>query len=173
MIGLDRRVEHWIVIHRVAALDDVFIWLSRVGTNGLVWIVLGAVAAVALRRPVILLLVVVVDVVADVSASGLKEVVGRPRPDEAHRLVDASGFSFPSGHAATSFACALVLAVAIPRLAALFLALAAAIAFSRLYLGVHYPLDVAGGAALGLAVATALLLLARGRRGSPAAPPRG
>lgn len=168
MIGLDRRVEHWIVTHRVAALDDVFVWLSRVGTLGLVWIALGAAVAVVLRRPAILLLVVAAELAADLSAAGLKGIVGRPRPDEAYRLVDASGFSFPSGHAATSFACALVLAVVIPRLAVLFFALAAGIAFSRLYLGVHYPLDVVGGAAVGLAVATALLPLVRARRGSPA-----
>jgi undecaprenyl-diphosphatase len=173
MIGLDRRVENWIVNHRVAALDDLFIWLSRLGTLGLVWLVLGAVIAVALRRPAIFLFVVGADLIADLAATGLREAVGRPRPDEAHRLVHASGFSFPSGHSTTSFACALVLAVLVPRLAVVFIALAMAIAFSRLYLGVHYPLDVLGGAALGLAIATALLLLVRGRRGSRAGPQRG
>ena len=172
MIGLDRRVESWIVNHRVAALDDLFIWLSRVGTLGLVWILLGIVIAVALRRPAILLLVLAADLMADLTATGLRDAVGRPRPDEAHRLVDASGFSFPSGHSTTSFACALVLAVLVPRLAVVFFTLAAAIAFSRLYVGVHYPLDVLAGAALGLALATALLLLARGRRGSRAGPQR-
>jgi membrane-associated phospholipid phosphatase len=99
----------------------------------------------------------------------LKELIARPRPDETNRLVDASGFSFPSGHAATSMACALVLAVLVPCLAAPLVVLAAAIGFSRLYVGVHYPLDVLGGALLGLAVATALLLLARAPRGSRAA----
>ncbi|MGH3018144.1 MAG: phosphatase PAP2 family protein [Gaiellaceae bacterium] len=74
---------------------------------------------------------------------------------------DASTSAFPSGHAATSFAAAVVLALALPALAPAFLVLAAAVSFSRLYVGVHFPLDTVGGADLGLAVATALLLLVR------------
>jgi undecaprenyl-diphosphatase len=173
MTGLDRRVEHWVVTHRVAQLDQPFVWLTRAGTHGLVWLVLGAAAAVALRRPQILLLVLAADVIADLASAGLKELVGRHRPQDSHALVAPPGGSaFPSGHAATSFACAAVLAAAMPRLAAPLFVLAAAIAFSRVYVGVHYPLDVLAGAALGIAVATALLLLARARRGSrPARPP--
>jgi undecaprenyl-diphosphatase len=173
VIGYDRRSEQWVVTHRVAPLDDVFVWLSRLGSYGLVWIVLGAVAAIVLRRPWMLLLVLAADLLADLTSSGLKAAVDRPRPADGHRLMSVSGSSFPSGHAAISFACAAVLAVAMPRLAVPLFVLAAAIAFSRVYVGVHYPLDVLAGAALGLAVATALLLLARARRGSRPAPPAG
>jgi undecaprenyl-diphosphatase len=67
--------------------------------------------------------------------------------------------SFPSGHAATSFAGATILAFAFPRLAPLLYVLAAAVGFSRLYLGVHYPLDIVGGAVLGVLVALALRFL--------------
>jgi membrane-associated phospholipid phosphatase len=77
--------------------------------------------------------------------------------------------SFPSGHAATSFACALVLARFAPRLTIPLFILAALIAFSRVYVGVHYPFDVLAGTALGLAVATALpRLLGALRRLRPA-----
>jgi undecaprenyl-diphosphatase len=80
--------------------------------------------------------------------------------------------SFPSGHAATSFACAYVLARAAPRFAILFYVLAALIAFSRSYVGVHYPLDVIAGALIGLGVARALRwLLEALQRSRPARTP--
>ena len=69
-------------------------------------------------------------------------------------------FSFPSGHAAAATAVAVSVALAQPFLAALVLPLAALIAYSRIYLRVHYASDVVAGAVLGVAgalVATKLL----------------
>jgi undecaprenyl-diphosphatase len=114
---------------------------------------------------------VVAVAVADWAALGLKALVGRPRPPlryaEPKTLVPLPhDGSFPSGHAATSFAAATILSFAAPRLAPAFFLLAAAIAFSRVYVGVHYPLDVVGGAALGVLVAISLRLLVRARRRS-------
>ena len=160
MIDLDRRLDRWVIEHRAGPLNDVFVWLSRVGTYGLIWIGIAAVLAVVLRRPRLFLLVLAADLAADAVATGLKYAIGRERPHTSHLVHVPGNPSFPSGHAATSFACAFVLAVAVPRLAVPLLVLAAAIAFSRVYVGVHYPLDVIGGAAVGLLVATALLLLA-------------
>jgi undecaprenyl-diphosphatase len=102
---------------------------------------------------------------ADGIAGLVKLAVGEKRPNLPDPLVPVPhSHSFPSGHTATSFAAAIVLTALVPRGAPFFFLLAAAIAYSRLYVSVHYPLDVLGGAVIG--VATALLLLAVVRRRS-------
>jgi undecaprenyl-diphosphatase len=121
------------------------------------------------RRWGALWLTLIAVALADWSATGLKALVDRDRPPADYPRPKAlvpvpHDASFPSGHAATSFAAATVLTFAFPRLAPGLYVLAAAVAFSRVYVGVHYPLDVLGGAALGVLVATALRLLVRGRR---------
>jgi membrane-associated phospholipid phosphatase len=69
--------------------------------------------------------------------------------------------SFPSGHSTTAFAAAAAIAVARPALRPWALALAATVAFSRVYLGMHYLGHVAAGALLGSAIGVGFVLLAR------------
>ncbi|MDQ5820829.1 MAG: phosphatase PAP2 family protein [Actinomycetota bacterium] len=164
MIQLDRQLERFVVLHRVEWLDWLFVGLSRIGTLGIVWIALAALVAALIRRPPVLFITVAAVATADLLAFALKTIVAVDRPPERYATPDPlvrvpTDYSFPSGHTATSFAAALILARAVPRRAWLFYALAAAIGFSRIYVGVHYPLDILGGAVLGLLVATALLRL--------------
>jgi undecaprenyl-diphosphatase len=97
----------------------------------------------------------------------IKGVVERSRPPAAidlQALIGVPGSSsFPSGHAMTAFAAAGAIAVLAPRLRVPALALAALVAFSRVYLGVHFWLDVLAGAALGLAIGFAVARLFRSR----------
>jgi len=163
-VSVDRHVERWIVGHRVAALNGLFEGLSWIGTFGLVWVAIAVVLAVVWRRPRLVVLVLGADAAADLSAAILKLLIPRHRP-RVHVLGPVlHDHSFPSGHAATSFACAAVLSAAAPRLRLPLFALAVLIAFSRLYDGAHFPLDVLAGALLGTGVATALLRLAAARR---------
>jgi membrane-associated phospholipid phosphatase len=117
------------------------------------------------RRPWIFVAVLCADVAADLLSYGTRDWIDRRRPPlvypEPKPLVHVphSG-SFPSGHSATAFACATVLAWYDRRLAVPAFVLAAAIAWSRVYVGVHWSLDVLGGAVVGVLLATALLMLA-------------
>jgi undecaprenyl-diphosphatase len=108
---------------------------------------------------------------SDALGSQLKVLIARPRPCQALETVRLlvrcpSSFSLPSSHAVTSFAYAtplFVLTRPFLRLAwrLMPVVLATAVAFSRPYLGVHYPSDILAGALLGAAVAGALCLTVR------------
>ncbi|MFL5953653.1 MAG: phosphatase PAP2 family protein [Gaiellaceae bacterium] len=167
----ERHLEHWIVGQRVGWLDDFFIALSWIGSLGAVWVAIALAVAVAWRRPSVLLMVVAADAAGDLVSNVGKALIPRHRPFEHQLGPPSSTHSFPSGHAATSFACATVLAHYVPRLRVVFFVLAALIAFSRVYNGMHYPSDVLAGSILG--VLTALLLLAAVRLRSRRAPRSG
>jgi undecaprenyl-diphosphatase len=176
---LDRSLFVWVVEHRVGWLDPVFVSLSVVGYAGLVWIALAFPIALLARRNGAFALGLTAACVwsADLIALGIKAATGRPRPVEtipqADKLIGVTvGQSMPSGHAATSFAGAVVLACLLPRAAPFVFVLAAAIAFSRVYVGVHYPSDVLAGAALGAAVGLAGIGLVRALRSTSADRPR-
>jgi undecaprenyl-diphosphatase len=130
--------------------------------------VLALVLCAFYRRWGVLGLTLIAVALSDWSAAGIKALVDRERPPlryaEPKTLVRVPHDpSFPSGHAATSFAAATMLSFAFPRFAPALLVLAAAVAFSRVYVGVHYPLDILGGAVLGSLMAIAIRALVRVR----------
>ena len=136
------------------------------------WIAIALVLALFWRRWGVLLMTTLAVLVTDLAARGLKDVFDVERPSQRYAfpkplLHTARDPSFPSGHSATSFAAAAVLTSFAPRAAPLWFLLALAIGFSRVYVGVHYPLDIVGGAVLGVLVAIALRRLVGVRRRSP------
>lgn len=155
-LALDHALRAWVVGHRIGALDGVMWTLSLVGRGGLVWIGI-AVVLIALRRLdrlAALPLVAALLLAMLVTDHLIKPIVGRPRPFVSTPQVAVigdppGGSSFPSGHAANAFAGACVLSLVAAEPVVLWWALAFAIAYSRVYLGVHYPLDVTAGAIIG------------------------
>ena len=96
----------------------------------------------------------------------IKPLVGRLRPPLSGipvivRAPYGGKLSFPSNHAANMFAAAAVLSAAYPSLTPLFYCAAVIVSYSRVYVGVHYPLDVIGGAVLGSLIAFIAIRAAR------------
>ena len=144
-------------VRALAHAPDRVRWVrrySRLGEHGAVWLVLGLLgsAADAERRGRWVRATAVVGAAYLLSTS-IKHAIGRRRPvieDLPHLMATPTGLSFPSSHSTSSFAAARAFGSLLPR--GPLLGAAAAMAFSRLYLGVHYPSDVAAGAALGTAI---------------------
>jgi decaprenylphosphoryl-5-phosphoribose phosphatase len=137
LLRLLRTRGHWPALERAAR------GYARAGENGALWLALAALARD--RRAIRVVLT------ALIANTVIKQVVRRPRPDLGPELPPVastiSSLSYPSAHAATSFAAAGALGASVPLYTA-----AGAMALTRPYLGVHYPSDVVAGAVLGWAV---------------------
>lgn len=149
-----------------ALFNVVMPFVSNVGDNGLLWLFFALLLYLfgpkMRRTSFLMLLALFISFV--LGEEILKHIFQRPRPflslEGVNLLVATPGsFSFPSGHAANAFASSLVVARKIPRLARLALLTAVVVAFSRVYVGVHYPLDILGGALLGALCARFVLRL--------------
>lgn len=140
-----------------AVFNVVMPIISYAGENGLIWLVVAVLLYLFGPKPrrTVFLMLLALFFSFLLGEEILKHIFQRPRPflslEGVNLLVTMPGsFSFPSGHAANAFASSLVVARKIPRLAWPVLLLALTMAFSRVYVGVHYPLDVLGGVLVGI-----------------------
>jgi undecaprenyl-diphosphatase len=141
-------------------LQSLFLWASVIGRGGTVWLVLGLVAwfVTPAKRGAVWRLALSIGLSALLVDGTVKPIVDRARPFTGHPEavvldVRPDTSSFPSGHAATAAAGATALARVWPAGAIPFYGLALFIALSRVVVGVHFPIDVLCGLALGYAVA--------------------
>lgn len=147
--------------------DFVMPLISKLGNGGIIWLVLSGLLCVFpkyRKAGVTMLTALALDVL--LCNVMLKPLVGRMRPFTVNTgvelLINApKDFSFPSGHTAASFAAAFALLFVKNKLWIPSMILASLIAFSRLYLYVHYPTDVLAGILLGLIVGVAANVICR------------
>lgn len=147
-----------------AATDVTFPIITYMGEGGLFWLLLSLVfLCVKKTRRQGIFMVCAIACGFVVGELVIKNLVCRPRPFQQFPeyvsllIPPPSGFSFPSGHSCSSFAAAVVLFAFSKKWGVPALLLAGLIAFSRIFLFVHWPTDVLAGIVLG--IASALLML--------------
>lgn len=139
--------------------DKIFASITVLGNAGIFWIAVSAVLIIKPETRKVGLSALLAIIIGFILGNLLiKTSVERLRPyqlDETIRLIikAPSEYSFPSGHTLCSFGCATAIFINRKKLGAAMLVIASLIAFSRLYLYVHYPTDVVGGILLGILTA--------------------
>jgi undecaprenyl-diphosphatase len=175
LVELDRGLMEIAPVFETPWLTWLCVLLSAWWVKGPLLVCLGLGCDVWRRRvPVAFLAAGAATISASLIVSPLKDLFDRHRPPESDpglgSLVAIPGnASFPSGHAATAFAAATAIAILSPRMRPYALGLAAAVALSRVYLRVHFPLDILAGGLLGAALGalTALAAVRLGRLQAP------
>ena len=166
LAAIDEAVYRAVAATPSPALDRDLSRLSRAADRSVLWMAIAAglaVAGGASGRRAAAAGMGSVAVTSALANAGLKHLHGRPRPDAVAAGIGAGravrmprSASFPSGHAASAFAFATAAGAELPVLALPLRCLAAAVAYSRVHGGAHYPGDVIGGAVLGGAIAAAV-----------------
>lgn len=155
-IGIDTAILAAVVQARTPLLTELFIPVTALGSAVFTLVLIATLYLFRERKTA------VTTFLGVAVAGGLGEliniIVKRPRPELTLQILPetAGGYAFPSGHTTVAFVLATVLAHRYGR-PAYFYALAILVGMSRVYLGVHYPTDVIGGAVLGWVTATLLV----------------
>jgi len=171
ILALDKQALLWVNQHHHAVLDAVLIPISYAGEVSALWIAicLGLLVAGRPADKGLAATILITMLVADqLIGHPLAHVFRRERPYLAlegvrHIGVQWQGSSFPSGHAVTVWTAGLLLGKRWPRVRVPVIAFALLTIYSRPYLGMHYPLDVIGGSAIGVAAAAVPILMGRAR----------
>ena len=147
----------WIQENLRGALDGLWLFITHLGDEGILWIILGIILLFWKKtRPIGLTMLISLLFDFLMINVTLKDLIARPRPFVVNEAItplitDVSPYrSFPSGHSGGSFAAMFALYKWVPKKIGIpAIVLAALVALSRLYVGVHYPTDILAGCVVG------------------------
>lgn len=154
--GIDFGVLDFLQTLHNSVLDFIMQVFTSLGDNGYIWIGLCIVLlCIPKTRKMGIYLAVTLALEFILNDLIIKGIIRRQRPFLQRTGIDTvikqpSGYSFPSGHSASSFACATAIFMHNKKMGIAAYIVAAVIAFSRLYFYVHFPTDVLTGTALGI-----------------------
>lgn len=137
-------------------LDKIMPIVTSLGDSGIIWIIISFMLLISKKyRKVGILSILALILTTAIGEVIIKNLIQRPRPFYEVTNIDLLiqkplTYSFPSGHTGSSFAVAGVIGKLIKKYKIPVITLACIMAFSRLYLFVHYPTDILGGIVLGL-----------------------
>lgn len=165
---LDRAASQWFQDARSGPFTAAFVFLSAWWVKSVLIAAIGGLGDLRARRrvPTCTAAASVALLLAGLTSGALKALFERARPPLADGSIQAAvaipeGYSFPSGHATTAFAAAAAVSAFHPRLRLPLFGLAALVALSRVYLGVHFTTDVVVGAVLGTLIGLGAAALTR------------
>ena len=143
---------------RSGFFDVVMPIITSLGNGGIIWILI-ALALIATQKYRMAGVTILAALLMHLLIGNviLKPLIARVRPCDVNTAIELliprpTDYSFPSGHTMSSFAAATVIIRTDKRMGIFAMLLATVIAFSRLYLYVHYPSDVVGGIVIGIAL---------------------
>lgn len=153
---LDQDFSQFLFSIRNPILNGIFTFFSIIGDKMLIWILIALFALLIFRNWYFILSFFIGAGSVYVINSIIKNIVQRERPfiqdPSLIPLLTESSYSFPSGHASSSFLAATIISYYFPKSKIWVFILAAIIAFSRVYVGVHYLTDILAGAIEGVII---------------------
>ena len=159
--ALDFNILFWIQnFIRNDVFDVIIPFYTSLGEDGIIWIVLGLILLIPKKyRKTGIMVLGALLVMLVVNNIVLKNLIARPRPcwtyPEMVQLVhNPSSYSFPSGHTTSAFAVAFTVFSQHKKLGKVIIAMASVMAFTRLYVFVHFPTDIYGGILVAMAITT-------------------